>query len=113
MLDGRVVITETSLKKLCGKISVLVFQESFQYQALVDMRVKIACPLTAGHYFSDALMRWGCFLTKGRTDNFCRKFCFMELACVFQLFSFLESASFVRPDKHTDPHRLRRTHGGT
>ena len=69
MVDGRVIISEMILKKLCGMIWVLVFQESVQYQALEVMRVKIACPLRAGLSFSDELMHCGCVMTKGRTDS--------------------------------------------
>jgi hypothetical protein len=58
IVDGRVVISERSLNKRFGMIWVPVFQESVQYHALKDMRVKIAYPLRAGHSFSDVLMRW-------------------------------------------------------
>jgi hypothetical protein len=90
MVDGRVVISERCLKELCVMILVLVFQDLVQYRDLVDMRVKIVCPLRAGHCFSDGLPRWGCVLTNGQTDSFCRKFCFIGLDCIFQLFPFLE-----------------------
>jgi hypothetical protein len=74
-------------------IWILVFQKSVQSQTLVDMRVKIVCPLRAGHFFSDALMSWRRVLTNRRTDSFCRKFCFTGLACVFQPFSFFFGVS--------------------
>ena len=91
-------IREDFKETLWYDLGSCVFQESVQYQAVADMQVKVACSLRAGHSFSDAPMRWERVLTYGRTDSFCRNFCFMGLACVIQLFSFLESASFVRPD---------------